>query len=109
MNIANQLLNRIAWLAIRIWPPVEAKRRVDALGSWLGPLDIEEAERALAELYGGSCLTRALALAARVRDAQIVIGARCGGAAPFYAHAWVESRGQAIGSVEGVVELGRIK
>ena len=108
MSAVNQLLNAMAWVALRVWAPLEAKRRIDTVGSWLGSLDVERARRAAHTLRGGTCLSRAITIAARVPGAEVVIGAR-GKGPTFHAHAWVEVQGAAIGSVEPDVELARFR
>jgi Transglutaminase-like superfamily len=107
MSLSTQLLHLYARVGIRVWPPLEAKRRVDSLGSWLPRWEFGEAFAAAERLRGGSCLSRALVLAARMRDADVVIGRRA--ASPFQAHAWVESQGRSIGLNEPCTELARLR
>lgn len=53
-----------------------------------------EHRRALSRLQGrGSCLSRALALAARSPNAQVVIGVHLRNGCEFEAHAWLEVQG----------------
>jgi hypothetical protein len=103
------LLHIAARIAIRVWPPVTAKRRIDAVGSLLRPVDVEEASRIADRLVGGTCLSRAITIAARMPGAEVVVGAKPVPWAPFSAHAWVERGGSCIGRSEGKVELARFK
>jgi hypothetical protein len=92
------MLHAVAVLAVRTRPPLAAKRIVDALGRALPALPLGDAMRIAQELEGsGTCLTRALAISARLRGSQVVIGSdgpASGGA--FGAHAWVERDGTIV-------------
>jgi hypothetical protein len=107
MSLSTRLLHLYARVGIRVWPPLEVKRRVDGLGSWLPRLEFGDALAAAEQLRGGSCLSRALVVAARLHDAEVVIGRRA--ASPFQAHAWVESQGRSIGLTEPCTELARLR
>lgn len=48
----------------------------------------------------GTCLSRSLAIAARMPDAEVVIGVAPGGASPLFAHAWVEMNGTPLDPTE---------
>src|SRR5690242_16575142 len=92
------LLNTLAWVALFARPPLEAKRVVDAAGRLLLALPnagraIEAANRL--EPYG-TCLSRALAIAACLPSAEVVIGVRPGVHAPVNAHAWIELGGSPL-------------
>jgi hypothetical protein len=64
---------------------------MDAVGRRLPPLTVGEAMKAAQELEGvGSCLTRALTIAARLPGSQIVLGTDGPTEGVFRAHAWVE-------------------
>lgn len=45
---------------------------------------------------GGTCLSRAMTVAARSIDAEVIIGVMPAGPAPFFAHAWLEIARQPI-------------
>jgi hypothetical protein len=108
--IATLALHVLARVAVRARPPLEAKRLVDALGSVLAPLPLGEAIRIGQELEGrGTCLSRALVIAARLPGAQVVIGAQTGAGNGFAAHAWVERDGVIVcGSPPTRHELARL-
>jgi hypothetical protein len=107
--MTGRLLHTAARIAIRLWPPLTAKRRVDALGSLLPPIDFDQASRLSERLHGGSCLSRALVIASRMPGAQVVIGARRASGQPLEAHAWVEVAGRHIGLDGPRTELARLK
>jgi hypothetical protein len=96
--IGTRVLHAIAKLVIRTRPPLVAKRIVDALGRALPVLSLGDAMRIAQELEGsGTCLTRALAISARLPGSQVVIGSD-GPSTPgfFGAHAWVEREGTIV-------------
>ncbi len=107
--MTDQLLHAAARIAIRLWPPPTAKRRIDAIGSFLRPIDFDEAASLSRRLRGGSCLSRALVIACRMPGAEVVIGANRIPGTPLSAHAWVEARGRQIGLDEPRAELARLK
>ena len=97
---------------MRLGSPRSAHRVVRAVGRALPALDASEATRVAAGLAGrGTCLSRALALAARLPGAEVVIGARRPGVdGAFTAHAWLERDGVALASdAEGHRELARLR
>jgi hypothetical protein len=98
---ANRILHVAARVAVRLQRPLRAKRTVDALGSLLTPLGSDAEAQAMAnELRdAGSCLTRALTVAARLPGAEVVIGAPPTRGGPLAAHAWVERSGVRIETV----------
>jgi len=85
-------LHWVARLALRVRPPLQAKALVDRVASALPIRDgADEARAAVRSLFpAGSCLSRALAVAAVVADAQVVIGVDPWSAARISAHAWIE-------------------
>jgi hypothetical protein len=103
------LLNVIAYAALRVGSPIRAKRSVNRAARMLGATDRDAAEvrrlaRALRPL--GTCLSRSLALAAMLPEADVVIGWCPSASHPsapslqmehaVHAHAWVEHRGSAL-------------
>ena len=88
-------IHGVARVALRWSSPVRAARVVRTLGKWLPPIDRDAACSAVARLDDrgrGTCLTRALAIAARVPGARVAIGVE----PPLMhargiAHAWVET------------------
>jgi hypothetical protein len=109
MRPADHLLHAAAWMAIHLWSPPEAKRRVDAIASLLPPLKLAQARDVARCLRSGTCLSRSIALAARLPRAEVVIGARRKPGEPVIAHAWVECDGASIGFDEGATELARLR
>jgi hypothetical protein len=88
-------LHALHWLtraALRVQPPIKAKRTVDMIAHRIGTLyGTARAHRALQALQGrGSCLSRALTVASLVHDAEVVIGINRLDSARACAHAWVE-------------------
>lgn len=106
-RIPDRALLMIARGLLRASRPLRAHAIMLRLGAWLPPLgSADEARRVARSLAGrGSCLSRALAVAARVPTADVVIGVEPRGAAPLFAHAWVEMNGAPIdpADVAGVV------
>jgi len=97
--LTNEILHAIARVAVRVGPPVRAKKIVDAVGRLLPPLSLGEAMRAAQELArSGTCLTQALTIAARLPDAEVVLGSEGPGERGFTAHAWVDRNGTVIGA-----------
>jgi hypothetical protein len=95
--IADTVLHIVARLAVRAYPPLTAKRIVDAFGGMLPSLTIDSAARVASRLDGrGTCLTRALAISSRVPGSEVVLGTDGSKDGAFYAHAWVEYRGEIV-------------
>ena len=109
--LENHLLHVLARVAVRAATPLRAMRFVEAAGGWLPPLSTQQAQRVAAALEGrGTCLSRSLAIAARLPSAEVVIGGSLVPGGPLAAHAWVERGGQAISPTHGHLrEIGRFK
>jgi hypothetical protein len=92
----------IARVALRVQPPLRAKRTVDRIARGLRPLrGVAEAHQAAQMLGGaGSCLSRAVAIASRLPGAHVVIGVDRWRSVRASAHAWVEVAGAPIGANE---------
>src|SRR5215472_15366680 len=92
---ATRALHLVARLAIRAFPPLLARRVVVRFARLLPPVYDELVARELAELLdrSGTCLSRAITLAARMPKAEVVIGVNPGAPRPYFAHAWVEVGG----------------
>jgi hypothetical protein len=103
--IVDQLLHALAYGALRVLGPERAKRGVGRLGALLPKLDVKEARCRHASLWRGTCLSRAIAIAARVPGARVVIGV--GPGAPLWAHAWVAAGEERIGDTLGLSEMAR--
>ena len=91
-----QVLHGIAWIAMHVQKPLAAKRTVDLVGRWMPRFrTVDEAREAANSLdRQGTCLSRALAVAARLEGGEVVIGVQAGG--PVNAHAWVEVEGRPL-------------
>ncbi len=109
--LEHHVLHLVARVCLRLAPPLRAQRAVATLGGLLRPLSIGEARRVAARLEGrGTCLSRALTLAACVPGSEIVIGGARPEGARFGAHAWVEHQGEALSAtLEGHEELARVR
>ena len=85
-------LHLLARIALRVRPPLGAKALVDQIGAKLPSLrGLHDARAGVQELFpAGSCLSRALTIAALLPGAEVVIGvdSRCAGR--LTAHAWLE-------------------
>lgn len=93
LRIAAHALHAVARVSLRVRSPLAAKRIVDAVGKALPRLGLGEAMELGTELEcSGTCLSRALAIAALLPDAEVVIGTD-GAVHAFSAHAWVERDG----------------
>ncbi len=104
-------LNLTALVALAFLKPRDARGLVGRLGAKLRrPLDPTTAREAVDRLKPvGTCLSRSLAIAARLPDAQVVIGVRKESGGAVRAHAWIELRGKPL--VDGEVvgeELARL-
>jgi hypothetical protein len=84
-------LHWLARLALRTRSPLRAKSVVDRVARILPPLrDVEDARAAVGALFpAGSCLSRALAIAAMLPGAEVVIGVAALRSASLSAHAWL--------------------
>ncbi len=98
MSLRLHALHAVARVALRLRPPLRAKAIVDRVGRHFVPFrDVSEAKDAASLLDGhGTCLSRALTVAARLPDAEVVIGVDPQAAEPLYAHAWVEIGGDPL-------------
>jgi hypothetical protein len=101
ISIATRVLHLVARVAIRSVRPARARAFVAAAARFAPRLDEETARDALASLDGrGTCLSRSLAVAARLDGGQIAIGVRYGTGAPLRAHAWVVSHGLPLREID---------
>ena len=109
--LENHLLHVFARVAVRAATPLRAMRMVELAGGFLPPLSPREALRVATALGGrGTCLSRSLAIAARLPFAEVVIGGSLAPGRPFAAHAWVEHEGEAISATHGHLhEIARLK
>ena len=94
--IVDALLNLTARVLLRTCAPRTAHAVLMQVGRTLPPLrSTDEVRRAAARLNaaGGTCLSRALAVAARRPSADVVIGVQPQTHANLLAHAWLEIEG----------------
>jgi hypothetical protein len=96
--IADELLNLAARLLLRGCSPLTAHAVLMRIGRALPQrLARDDVRRAARELEGrGSCLSRAMAIAARAPFADVVIGVRPEGGGDLFAHAWIEMDGEPL-------------
>src|SRR5882724_5664976 len=96
--IENHLLHATAWGLLRVLPPRIAFRWTRRIARLLPAVRGERDALTIADAIDsrGTCLSRALTVAARLRDAEVVIGVDSSSltrSVPFTAHAWVELNG----------------
>lgn len=98
-----QALHYLARTALRFCPPLRAKAIVDGAAQWLPPLrDASDARAAVRLLFPrGSCLTRAVTIAAMLPAAEVVIGIAPPRTPRARAHAWLEIGGEPVDTVPG--------
>ncbi len=97
-HVCTHAVHWLARIALRVQTPLRAKRTVESLAHLLPPIrGVSGARRAAETLQGrGSCLSRALAIGARLPGSEIVIGVDPRASTRLRAHAWVELDGSAI-------------
>jgi hypothetical protein len=81
-------------IALMAQNPLGARKTARMLGRFLRPYaSVSEAQLEARRLSGGTCLSRALTIAARLPDAEVVIAVNPRVSAHCFAHAWVEVGG----------------
>jgi hypothetical protein len=109
------LLHLVARIAVAGTSPLRAKRIVDAAATLTAPRDdaqsAEDARRLFAHIRGrGTCLTRAIAVAACLPRSDVVIGAAPSGPEGLRAHAWLAIDGELIErGPPGIQEIARLR
>ena len=100
-------LHWLARLVLRVRPPLEAKALVERIASHLPALrGVQSARDAVVTLFpAGSCLTRAVTIAAALPGADVVIGVDVWNAAQVTAHAWLEIDGVRVDTRPGDAQL----
>ena len=85
-------LHLLTRLALRMRKPLQAKALVDRIGRRVLNLsNADEARAAMMELFPrGTCLSRAMTIAAGTPDAEVVIGIDVWSSARTTAHAWLQ-------------------
>ena len=95
MSILDHALHAVAYASLRVLPPGRAHAFVVRVGSLLPQRrSVERARRAGKRLRGGTCLSRALTVSARLPNTEVVIGV--GPPHALSAHAWVEVDGSPL-------------
>lgn len=91
-------LHWVARVMLRVRSPLHARALVERIGRRLPPLrGVEGARDAVLTLFpSGSCLSRAVAIAAVLPDADVVIGVDPWQSARLRAHAWLEIGGERV-------------
>jgi hypothetical protein len=114
--IENHFLHATAWGLLRVLPPRKAFRWTARVARLLPTVVEQEHALRIANLLDsrGTCLSRSLTLAARLRDAEVVIGvdgsSMRGHSVAFSAHAWVEISGAPLRSTDVIPgEIVRIR
>ena len=113
-TVAGHALHVVARVALRVATPLRAKRIVDlaALATRrFMPLGNADSARVVASALDGhgTCLSRALTVAALLPGAEVVIGVDPRVRRPLYAHAWVEHGGRALrGADVSGAEIARL-
>jgi hypothetical protein len=88
-------LHLLIRVALRVVSPMRVRHFAERVGSLMPRLSREEARRVGRKLGSrGTCLSRALTVAARVPGAEVVIAGTQD--RPFKAHAWVEYAGESL-------------
>jgi hypothetical protein len=97
--LADHTAHAIANVALRVLSPRDALRVTAKVIAWC-PLRPEAARHSLGVLEPwGTCLTRSIAVAARLRGASVALARLTDDRdLPFVAHAWVELEGRPIRS-----------
>ena len=110
--MTDELLHGLARVLLRFLSPVRAYSCLSRVASFLPPhARTADARRAGARIRGrGTCLTRALTVAARSPDAELVIGVVPRPGQLLFAHAWVEVAGEPLDASEVLgTEIARLR
>ena len=96
--LTERALHRIVALTLKVSSPVVAARTAREFGWMVNWIDRADGRTAAERVSGrGTCLSRALWIAARCPGAEVVIGVRRPSPNdPLRAHAWVEMNGRTI-------------
>jgi len=96
--MTDEVLHLVARILLRVCSPQRASTLMGNIGSVLpNHRNRFDLMRVSARIRNrGTCLSRALAVAARAPDATVAIGVTPLGAGRPFAHAWVELAGEAI-------------
>jgi hypothetical protein len=105
---STHFVHLVARATLRWLSPLRAKSITDRIAALVPPLrEPSDAQTAMQGLSGsGTCLTRALAVASRLAEAEVVIGLHPASKPFRTAHAWVESNGTRIETVDALSAEG---
>jgi hypothetical protein len=113
--MTDAVLHTLARVLLRFCSPGQAHAILRRVGALMPPHTGRAAlvrANASVRRSGGTCLSRALAVAARAPDVDLVIGVAPRRDQPLFAHAWLELAGEPIEASEVVcreiVRLGGI-
>jgi hypothetical protein len=110
--MTDEVLHGLARLLLRVCSPRTADRFLRRMGAFLPQRRTRgEVRRAAIRMRTrGTCLSRAMAIAARAPKAEMVIGVAPGFRERFVAHAWLEFDGAPLEAPEFVShEIARIR
>ncbi len=110
--MTDELLHALTRLLLRCCSPRRAYAIVTHVGKLLPPL-VDRSDLVIAGARvrrRGTCLSRALTLAARAPHAELVIGVAPRAGQALFAHAWLELGGEPIDRAEVAgVEIARLR
>lgn len=87
----------VCWAAVQALPPQRGATWAGRVAQYLRTWSSAEAIRISQTLRGGTCLSRALAVASRMENARVAIGAQPHATrSRFLAHAWVDVDGRPL-------------
>ena len=99
-TMTDEALHALARILLRLCSPRRTLSIVGQVGALLPPhndrQDVMRAGARIAAVGRGTCLSRALAVAARAPQAEIVIGVAPRRGEPLRAHAWLELSGEPL-------------
>jgi hypothetical protein len=95
-------LHAVAWALLGVYPPARAHAILMRVGAHLRPIETADEALRVSRAIGrfGTCLSRSLAVAARLPVAEVVIGVAPRQNAPLFAHALVEIDGTPLDPAE---------
>jgi hypothetical protein len=102
--LVDQMLHVLARILLRLYTPQRACVILERFGRLFPPYrEHSDVLRAALRIgRRGTCLSRSLAIAARAREAELVIGVGRTTGGPFLAHAWLELSGAVVDPTRGI-------
>jgi Transglutaminase-like superfamily len=102
--VTMQALHGASRLALRFLSPLAARRAIVKLAACLPPFeDLSQARAAGQMLTRGTCLSRSLAISARLSGSHVVIGVDVRRSSRLLAHAWVQLGGEVVYPTQPIV------